>query len=190
MSKIRTSIVHFVAFFLMITLVVSSCSRDRKDSASSDRSEFRGSPNVQIKTFSGMGDMPLVAADGSESKLSDYRGNIVVMCVFATWHKDSPEQINVLNSLREKHERWGVKFIGLVIDDNGKEALSRFEESQRVSFPVFVNGSKLVERLGGLRKIPTTFILLRDGYIYDKAQGKQSAQYFEARLKLIRAQRL
>lgn len=146
--------------------------------------------NVTIESFDRLADVPLVALDGSEYRLSHYRGNIVVLCLFATWNKDCVEQLPALDALHRKIKSMQMTVLGVAIDEGGARTVAAFLEKHPVSFPVFANGADIANDLGGIRKLPTTFILLRDGSIFDKAVGLRSMRYFDERIKVIRARRL
>ena len=137
-----------------------------------------------------LADVPLVGLDGVEYRLSNYRGNIVVLNLFATWNKDCVEQLPALDALHRKIKVMRMTVLGVAVDEGGQRAVAAFLEKHPVSFPVFHNGAAIAKDLGGIRKLPTTYILLRDGHIYDKAIGVRPLRYFDERIKVIRAQRL
>lgn len=147
-------------------------------------------PNVTIKTFDRMGDVPLVAPDGERYRLSHFRGKIVVLCLFATWKEESVAQLRELEGLHAKIKNERMTVLGVALDADGPAAVKGLLERESISFPVFTNGAAIVADLGGVRKLPTTYVLLREGHIYHKVIGFERARRIEDVIGMIRAQRL
>ncbi len=190
-TRIARPAVAAAIVFALTALGAAGCSRteEKADGAPPAQAD-RPSPNVTIKTYDTLGDVPLVALDGTAYRLSHYRGNIVVLCLFATWSEDCVAQIRELNGLHEKIKNHRMTVLGIALDKDGPAAVRRLAERQPISFPVFTNGAAIVNDLGGVRKLPTTYVLLREGHIFYKAIGFETAKRFEDQIRLIRAQRL
>jgi peroxiredoxin len=190
-SCIGRPVRRLAAVLALGALAAAGCSRtDEKTERTPPPRADEPSPNVTIKSYETMGDVPLVAPDGTEYRLSHFRGNIVVLCVFATWNDDCVAQIRELNGLHDRIKNQRMTVIGVALDVDGPAAVKRLEARQPISFPVFTNGAAIVNDLGGVRKLPTTYVLLRERHIYHKAIGFQPGRHFDDQIRLIRAQRL
>ncbi len=173
----------------LAVLALAACSPGDKKNDGADRSN-QSSPGTTISTYQMMGDLPLVALDGTERRLSSYRGDLVVLYVFATWHKESISLIDEFNTLHDKIKGNRMTVLGIVIDRDGASAVKQLTARQPVTFPVFTNGAAIIRDLGGMRTLPTAYVLLRDGHIYHKAVGYRAASKVEDQLRRVVAQRL
>lgn len=106
-------------------------------------------------------DLVLYDLKGTPSKLSDYRGVVVVLNFWATWC--GPCRLE-LPELQKLHNRLGGK--GLVVlavnVDTYKQVVPAFVERMKLSLPVFVVEPQVEQQLG-ISTIPFTLILDKEG---------------------------
>ena len=184
----RTAFV--VAAALMLALGLAGCAKKKEDpkQKASEQTEFAS--NVTIKSYTSAPDVELKALDGSSMRLSTYQGDIVILTFLATWNKESVAQVAELNKLQAKLQRYRFAVLGVFTDKDGKASVQDFMQKNPASFSVYYNGDEVVKAFGGLRRIPTTYILLRDGSIYVKEAGLRSMRQLEVFTLQINAQRL
>lgn len=100
-------------------------------------------------------------------KLSDFKGKFVIVDFWATWCPPCRRAIPDLIQLKKDHKE-ELEVIGISVDQisRGTEAqLPGFMNSQGINYPV-VNGTPQVAQLyGGIRSIPTSFLIDPDGKI-------------------------
>ncbi len=164
--------------------------RTRKRRRIRRRNEPNPWPNVTIKSYTKVPDVELKALDGSSELLSTYEGNIVILTFLATWNEDCAAQVVELNKLQAKLQRYRFAVLGVFTDANGKAAVQSFIEKNPASFFVYYNGDEVAKAFGGMRRIPTTYVLLRDRSIYVKEAGFRSMRQLEAFTLQINARRL
>lgn len=174
-----------LAMALALLVGLSACSKKKEEAAPP-----AATGNVTIESVSMAPNVTLRAADGSTQTLQAFKGKIVFLNFFATWNADSKQEIPILSNLAGQYARYDVVVLGVAIDTNGPGALNAFLAMNPAKYPVFYNGSEVVPKFGGVRKIPATIILARDGRIYRKALGLQTGKYFEDTIHEIMGQRL
>ena len=107
-------------------------------------------------------DFTLDDLDGNEISLSDFRGQIVVLNFWATWcppcMAEIPDFVETFNEYRDKD----VQFIG--VSDEDISTLKKFAADYNINYPILID-DKNIMAIWGIRAIPTTFILDRDGKI-------------------------
>jgi len=179
-----------VAAAFMLLLAPAGCAKKREEpkQKAPERTEF--DPNVTIKSYTSAPDVELKALDGSSTRLADYQGDIVILTFLATWNKECPAQVAELNKLQAKLQRYRFAVLGVFTDANGEAAVGTFIEKNPASFHVYYNGDEVAEAFGGMRRIPTTYVLLRDGSIYVKEAGFRTMRQLEVFTLRINAQRL
>jgi peroxiredoxin len=184
----RTAMVLAVA--LVIAAGLAGCAKKKEEPKQKALEQTESVPNVTIKSYTSAPDVELKALDGSSERLSIYQGDIVILTFLATWNKESVAQIAELNKLQAKLQRYRFAVLGVFTDKNGKAAVDSFIKKNPATFSVYYNGDEVVEAFGGMRRIPTTYILLRDRSIYAKEAGFRTMRQLETFTMQINAQRL
>lgn len=188
---IRSARVAFVlAAALMLALGLAGCAKKNEEAQQGAPKRTESAPNVTIKSYTSVPDVELKALDDSSMRLADYQGDIVVLTFLATWNKECPAQVAELNKLQAKLQRYRFAVLGVFTDKNGKAAVENFIEKNPAGFPIYYNGDEFIADFGGVRRVPTTYILLRDGSIYAKEVGFRTMRQLEAFTLQINAQRL
>jgi peroxiredoxin len=183
---VRAALIVVVA----LALIVAGCVRKKEGARQEPPQQSESTPNVTITSYTSAPDVALKALDGSTVQLSSLRGNIVIISFLATWNKECVNQVAALNELQAKLQRYQFAVLGVFMDKGGKTALQGYVKKNSIRFPVYVNGEEAAARFGGLRGIPTTYILLRDGNIYDREVGLRSMRDIDDKIKEIMSQRL
>jgi peroxiredoxin len=107
---------------------------------------------------------------GNQVTLSDYKGKVVVLDLWATWCPPCRVEIPFLVELYEEHKDAGLVVVGIGLDDGGANVLRPFAEQNGITYPILV-GNRDVAQAYKLKGIPTTFILDREGRIAAKHVG-------------------
>ena len=187
---IRSARTTFVAAVsLALAIGSASCAKKNEEPKQKAPEQAESSSNVTIKNYTTVPDVELKALDGSSARLADYQGDIVILAFLATWNKECAAQIVELNKLQAKLQRYRFAILGVFTDKDGKTKVESFLEKNPARFAVFYNGDEFVEEFGGVR-IPTTYVLLRDGSIYVRENGFRTKQQLEAFTLQINARRL
>jgi peroxiredoxin len=110
-------------------------------------------------------DFQLWNSSGGRTQLSELRGSIVVLNFWATWCAPCRHEVPVLNRIHERYSGRGVAVIGVAMDDRGWPAVAPFVAQHRVSYPVLLGTPKVARAYGGVRTLPLTVFIDRDGRI-------------------------
>jgi peroxiredoxin len=186
MKRFSVRPVHAMILLVAALALMLVCCAKKKEEA---QQGAESTPNVTITNYKAAPDVELKALDGSTVRLSSFRNKTVILSILATWNKDCQAQIDELNELAG-FERLQFAILGVCIDKGGKASVENFVRQNTVSFPLYYNGEEVVTRLGGVRRIPTTYFILGDGSIYRKEIGFRSIQSLKERIAEIRGQRL
>ncbi|MEQ8205812.1 MAG: TlpA disulfide reductase family protein [Woeseia sp.] len=109
-------------------------------------------------------DFALKSASGSNLRLSEYRGDVVMINFWATWCGPCRQEMPLLDDLYTRYERVGFKLLGVNIDDDSRRAMEMVEELG-VKFPVLFDESKDVSRLYEVEAMPVTVLVDRNGTV-------------------------
>lgn len=116
-------------------------------------------------------DFTLTDMEGNPFTLSDHRGSVVVLNIWATWCPPCREEIPDFMELQEEMGDEGVLFLGVSIDDEGWEVVEPFVNEMQINYPQVVDDGTVVNLYGPIVGVPMTFLINREGYVEGYAPG-------------------
>ncbi len=109
-------------------------------------------------------DFVLKSASGDNLRLSEFRGDVVMINFWATWCGPCRQEMPLLDELYSRYQRVGFNLLGVNIDDDSGKAMNMIAELG-VSFPVLFDTRKEVSKLYAVDAMPATIIVDRDGRV-------------------------
>lgn len=109
-------------------------------------------------------DFALKSSSGENLRLSEYRGEVVMINFWATWCGPCRQEMPLLDELYSRYERVGFVLLGVNIDDDPQRAMSMIDELG-VEFPVLFDSTKDVSKLYDVNAMPVTVIVDREGKV-------------------------
>ena len=110
--------------------------------------------------------------DGKPARLSDLRGNVVVLNFWATWCQPCIDEAPSLNALQRRIAPLGGTVLGINPDDD-QSAYENFLKSYQIGFPNYRDPSKRIALDYGTTMYPETYIIDRKGRLDRKIIGPQ-----------------
>ncbi|MGH9431524.1 MAG: TlpA family protein disulfide reductase [Terriglobia bacterium] len=150
--------------------------------------------NFQVAANTGFGagkypaapDFSVTDLSGQNVKLSDYRGDVLLLDFWATWCGPCRMEIPGLMQLQDRYRDQGFRVLGISMDDS-IQPVHEFYQQFHMNYTVAMGSDRLGELYGGIIGLPTTFVIGRDGRIYDKVAGAVDASRFEEEIKILLA---
>ena len=131
-------------------------------------------------------DFTLTALDGTQVRLADLGGKVVLLNFWATWCPPCKAEMPDLNAL---HEKYGTAQDFVVLGVNVEEdtaTVKQFVEQHKLAFPIVLDrDSRVTTQLFGVRPLPTTFVIDREGFIRDAWNGQIAPEAMVARLERV-----
>jgi len=130
--------------------------------------------------FNDLNDKPL--------RLSDFRGKIVLVDIWATWCPPCRYEIPFLIGLYDKYKDKGLEIMGIATDVQGKRIVKPFVEEFKINYHILIGDPRAVMKIfGPIRGIPTTFLIDEKGIINNKyvGFGPGSEAMFEKDIKIL-----
>jgi peroxiredoxin len=114
----------------------------------------------------------LKSRSGENLKLSEFRGEVVMINFWASWCGPCRQEMPELESLYQRYKPMGFTLLGINVDDQIKNADKMLKQIP-VSFPVLYDSEHKVSDLYKVAAMPTTILLDRNGTIHDIHLGYQ-----------------
>jgi peroxiredoxin len=130
----------------------------------------------------------LKGMDGKNVKLSELRGNVVLLNFWASWCGPCREEMPLLNKIHQKYEPLGFTILGVNVEEDS-DAAKKFIAQRPVDFPILLDNTNKVSKLYDVIAMPTTVVIDRDGNMRFLHQGYKSgdeAEYRKMVKKLVR----
>lgn len=130
-------------------------------------------------------DFALPTTDGKTLKLSDLRGKIVILDFWATWCPPCRKGIPDLIDLKNKYGKKGLEIVGISVDTDTKNQVVPFMKEKGINYPVVYGNQSVYMQYGGIRAIPTTFVIDPHGKIVASYEGLVPKLAYENHIKKI-----
>jgi peroxiredoxin len=95
-------------------------------------------------------------------KLSELRGQVVLINFWASWCGPCRQEMPELNKLYSKYKKLGFTILGVNVEEDNKEAL-HIVKNDKISFPILFDTENKVSELYKVSGMPTTIIVDRSG---------------------------
>jgi peroxiredoxin len=130
-------------------------------------------------------DFALKSSSGKNLRLSEYRGDVVMINFWATWCGPCRQEMPLLDELYTRYQRVGFNLLGVNIDDDSNRAMQMVNELG-VNFPVLFDAGKEVSKLYDVEAMPVTVLVDREGMVRHVHHGYKPG-YEEKYLDQIRS---
>ena len=107
-------------------------------------------------------DFTLKSLKGSNLKLSEFRGDVVLINFWATWCGPCRQEMPILNDLYLKYRDMGFTLLGVNVEKNSSKAANMVRDL-KVVFPVLFDTQNTVSKLYQVEAMPSTVLVDRDG---------------------------
>jgi cytochrome c biogenesis protein CcmG/thiol:disulfide interchange protein DsbE len=123
---------------------------------------------------------------GREVTLAGLRGKPAMIVFWATWCRPCTMEIPHLVHLQETYAARGLKIVAVSLDANGLAAVKPFlEKHPEMTYTVVPNGMEAQAAFGGIRSIPNSFVLDRQGRIVKQFVGLTAREDLEGWVQAV-----
>lgn len=155
------------------------------DSGYSDQEESSGNAVVVRRTPPAMGspapDFRLIDLQGNRQALPDYHGKVVLLNFWATWCGPCRVEMPSMESLYQDLKDEGLAILAISSDPQGSIVTRPFVASQGLTFPILHDSDYRVSGSYGVRTLPMSFLIDRNGTLTHRVFGARDWNSPEAR---------
>lgn len=110
-------------------------------------------------------------ANGRTKTLADYKGQVVLLNVWATWCQPCRVEMPSMERLHREFGPRGLKVVAVSIDEGGADVVREFAREHDLTFELLHDPSRSIERIYQTTGVPESFVVNRNGTIVKKVIG-------------------
>ena len=154
-----------VFVFVAVTVLVTILSLRLNDGS------FEFSNQVAIESDIPAPDFSFPGLDGKMVRLSDYKGKVVLVNIWATWCPPCVDEMPSMEKLYHKFKEQNFEILAVSIDESGLKAVAPFMKKKRLTFPALIDSDGTIKSAYRITAIPESFIIDKQGILVKKIVG-------------------
>lgn len=127
----------------------------------------------RVKVGSTAPDFVLTDLEGNKHQLSDYRGKGVFLNFWGTWCKPCEKEMPYIENQYDYYKTLGVEVLAVNIAESNV-AVKGFADKHNLSFPIPIDKDKQVLDAYGVKPLPTTFLIDKEGKVVEITSGSMT----------------
>jgi peroxiredoxin len=124
-------------------------------------------------------DFTLPTLDGGEVTLSDLRGKVVLVNIWATWCDPCREEMPYMENQYQNLKGKPFEILAVSQDRRGETEVEPFVQEFGLTFPILLDPDKEVGGAFQSSKFPESFIIDKDGVIVERVVGQLGPSNFQ-----------
>jgi peroxiredoxin len=140
--------------------------------------------NIGVKVGNVVQDTEFNQIDGSKTRLSDYRGQAVMINFWATWCPPCKIEMPYMENITNKYKDFGcvVLTVNMTSTETSVNAVIQYVQKEGYSFPIIMDGEGDISNQFQILVSPTSYFIDKNGVIRKKIQGATTE---ETMLKML-----
>ncbi len=142
--------------------------------AATDRSPIRTGPSDWLEIPAP--DVEFTTVEGGTARLSDYRGQFVILNFWGTWCPPCRVEIPELVRAQDLLLELGATIIAPAVGSGSPENILRFAEEYEINYPIWITNEAVSVGEFAAPGYPFTLLIGKDGMIRRTYVGPQTGQ--------------
>jgi peroxiredoxin len=124
-------------------------------------------------------DFALRTLDQRIVRLADFHGKVVLLNFWATWCAPCRVEMPWLVDFQQRYRSQGLEVVGISVNDGEPDKVAEFVHAMQVNYTIALKDDAVTDAYGGVRFLPQTFFIGKDGMIIAQRYGIRSKEEFE-----------
>jgi thiol-disulfide isomerase/thioredoxin len=164
----------------LLAVILAGCSPQK---SGAEKEQISSADKMAGAEFS----IPNLANPGQRLSLASYKGQVVLLDFWATWCPPCKSELPALNRLYDDLKAKGFALIGMTVDNGSEADVAEAVRRFKLSYPVGLAGVDIQQAYGGIRAVPTKFLLDRKGAVAKQYLGVVPEQQLRADIESLLA---
>ncbi|MGM0846013.1 MAG: thiol-disulfide oxidoreductase ResA [Bacillota bacterium] len=130
-------------------------------------------------------DFVLQDMEGNSHRLSDYEGQGVFLNFWGTWCKPCEKEMPYMEKQYQAYKDQGVQILAVNVGES-EFLVNKFIDEYDLTFPVVVDSEKDVQSAYGIKPLPTTLLVDKEGRIERIITGEMSDEDIKQHMESIK----
>ncbi len=136
-----------------------------------NRSYYKSVKQVRIEVGLPAPDFTFPGINGKMVSLSDYRGKVVPVNIWATWCPPCVDEMPSMEKLYQKLKGENFEILAVSINSLGLKAVAPFMKKHKLTFPALIDPERPIRISYKTTGVPESFIIDKDGILVKKIIG-------------------
>lgn len=132
----------------------------------------RSAPSVVLKDLK-----------GRTVRLSDFKGNVVLLNFWATWCPPCRAEIPELIKWQREYGSKGLQIIGVTYPPTNRRRVRRFLRASKINYPVLLGDRKTKALFDAGETLPFSVVIDREGKVRENIEGILLPEEFAEKVK-------
>ena len=115
--------------------------------------------------------IPSLTKDTKTVSMEQHKGKVILLDFWATWCPPCRYELPALNQLYTELNNESFVLIGMTVDAGSVEAVAKAVSPFKLAYPVGLAGEEVQAAYGGIRAVPTKFLIDKKGRIRKQYMG-------------------
>ena len=107
----------------------------------------------------------LKGLDGKPVSLTDFKGKVVFLNIWATWCPPCKDEMPSMEKLYQGLKGKDFEILAVSIDSSGAKAVTPFMKEYKLTFPALLDPEERIKSLYGTTGVPESFIINKQGIV-------------------------
>ena len=116
---------------------------------------------------------------GNSVSLADYKGKVVLLDYWATWCVPCKAEIPWFTEFEKTYKDKGFAVLGVSLDEEGWKVITPYVDKVGAKYKIVLGDEPTAKLYGGVKDLPTTILIDRDGNIILTHKGYGQKKMFE-----------
>jgi peroxiredoxin len=128
-------------------------------------------------------DFTLLSLEGRTVHLSDFQGKAVLLHFWATSWLPCRVEMQWFEQMDKQYGPQGLQVLGVVMDSTDKKDIAEYASNLGIDYPILLGTEDVGDSYGGIKVLPVTIYVGRDGKIVEKVLGVKGHDEIEAEVR-------